>query len=197
MQSLGGNSQTGKVAKRFMTLAIFNGLLALFFSVPILVPPLCVATPPGQFGCKESMVTSWPGTWLFVAYFLFLIVGVMGALAWGLIYYYESTVLEKTEGIGFFNTLHPLLFELGVVGTTGMMAAIGFAGGNWIAHGGAIGVAAEVIRTTIIPPLSSDPNSVLYDMPPVVEAVFIALSVLAQFVGLYNIITLQKPSTSQ
>ncbi len=178
-------------------LAILNGTLALFFSLPILVPTLCVATPPGQFGCKEGMITSWPGTWLFIAYFLFLIVGVVGALAWGLIYYYESTVVGKTEGIGLLNTLHPLLFELGILGTTGMMAAIGLVGGNWIAHGGAIGVAAEVIRTMIIPPLSNDPTSVLYDMPPVVEAAFIGLSVLAQFVGLYNIITLEKPSTSQ
>jgi len=180
-----------------MTLAVLNGALVLFFSVPILVPTLCVATPPGQFGCRESMVTSWPGTWLFIAYFLFLIVGVMGALAWGLIYYYESTIVGKTEGIGLFNTLHPILFELGVLGTTGIMAAIGFVGGNWVAHGGGIAVAGEVIRTQIIPPLSSDPTSVLYDMPPVVEATFIGLSILAQFVGLYNLITLQKPTKSQ
>ena len=188
---------TGKVAKRFMTLAILNGILALFFSVPILVPPLCVATPPGSFGCTESMITSWPGTWLFVAYFTFLIVGVMGALAWGLIYYYESTVLGKTEGIGFFNTLHPILFELGILGATGMMAVIGLVGGNWIAHGGGIAVAGEVIRERIIPPLSTDPSSPLYDMPPVVEAAFIGLSVLAQFIGLYNLLTLQKPSADK
>ena len=66
-----------------------------------------------------------------------------------------------------------------------------------MAHGGGIAVAGEVIRTQIIPPLSSDVTSVLYDMPPVVEATFIGLSILAQFVGLYNLITLQKPTKTQ
>jgi hypothetical protein len=142
------------------------------------------------------MITSWPGTWLFIAYFLFLIVGVVGSLAWGVIYYYESTVVGKTEGIGLFNTLHPILFEIGVLGTTGMMAAIGLVGGNWIAHGGGIAVAGEVIRENIIPPLSTDPTSVLYDMPPVVEAAFIGLTVLAQFIGIYNVLTLGKQPTN-
>jgi hypothetical protein len=86
-----------------------------------------------------------------------------------------------------------ILFEIGVIGATAIMAAIGFVGGSQIAQGKSAIIAAEAIRTQIIPPLSSDPASVLYDVPPVVVAMFIGLSLLAQLVGLLNL-ALLKPS---
>jgi hypothetical protein len=66
------------------------------------------------------------------------------------------------------------------------MAAIGYVGGSYLAHGGNSIVASAVIQQDIIPPLSSDPASLFYDMPPVVEAAFIGLAVLGVLVGLIN-----------
>jgi hypothetical protein len=163
------------------------------FTAPILAPNLCIATPPGQFGCAQSMETSWPGTWLLVAFFTFVIVGVVGPLLWSLAYSRSATVSGRTDGNGSLFWLHLILFEVGVLAATGMMAAIGFVGGSQIAQGKSAIIAAEAIRTNIIPPLSTDPNSVLYDVPPVLVATFIGISLLAQLIGLLNL-TLLKPS---
>ena len=69
------------IARKFMLLAVFNGLLLVPFTAPILVPTLCIATPPGSFGCQASIEIVWPGTWMLVGFFVFIIVGVLGALA--------------------------------------------------------------------------------------------------------------------
>jgi hypothetical protein len=195
-QGVGENFQVEKVASKFWMIGLLNGFLAIVFTAPILVPSLCIATPPGQFGCAASMETSWPGTWLLVAYFTFLIVGVVGPFAWALAYSRKSSTEGKTESSKTLSWLHLLLFEVGVLGATGMMAAIGYAGGNVVAHGGSAIVSAEAVRTQIIPPLSSDPNSVLWDMPPVIEAIFIGLTLLSQLLGFLNLVTLKKTSAT-
>ncbi|TLX99872.1 MAG: hypothetical protein E6K90_05435 [Thaumarchaeota archaeon] len=184
------------IARKFMLLAVFNGLLLIPFTAPILVPTLCIATPPGSFGCQASIEIVWPGTWMLVGFFVFIIVGVLGALAWSLVYYHQWTVLEKHEGRKTLLWLQLILFEVGVLGATSLMATIGFVGGHVLATGGGIAVSAEAIRTLIIPPLSTDPSSPLYDMPPVAEAAFIGLSLLAQLLGFLNLLTLKKGAAS-
>jgi hypothetical protein len=174
---------------------ILNGLLVIPFTAPILVPSLCIATPPGSFGCKGSMETSWPGTWLLVAFLVFVTVGIFGALGWSLVYSRKAS-LGAAEGNSGLLWLHLILFEVGILGATGMMAAIGYVGGNVVATGGSPIASAEAVRTMIIPPLSSDPNSVLNDMPPVVEAAFIGLTLLSQLVGYVALFTLRKPKSS-
>jgi hypothetical protein len=172
-------------------LTLLNGLLIIPFTAPILIPSLCIATPPGSFGCKASMETSWPGTWLLVAFLVFVVVGIFGALAWSLVYSRKSS-MGATEGKSVLLWLHLILFEAGVLGTTALMAAVGYVGGNVVAQGGSPIVSAEAIRTMIIPPLSTDPNSVLFDMPPVLTAVFIGVSMLSQLVGYLVLFTLKK-----
>jgi hypothetical protein len=184
------------IAGRFWNLGILNGLLAVFFTAPILVPQLCIATPPGQFGCISSMEIQWPGTWLLVAFFSFVIVGIFGALAWSMAYSRKAALTGKIEGSGGLMWLHLVFFEVGVLGATAMMAAIGFVGGNILARGGGPGVSAAAIQQNIIPPLSSDPTSILWDMPPVVEAAFIGLALLAQLIGFVALFSLKKSPTS-
>jgi hypothetical protein len=132
------------------------------------------------------METSWPGTWVFFAYLFFLVIGLFGTLGWAVMYYLRATLFNKTEVNSKLSWLHLILFEIGTLGATAIQAAIGLVGGNYVAHGGSAIIAAEVIRTEIIPPLSSDPTSVFYDMPPVVEAFFIGLAVLGMLIGLLN-----------
>jgi len=175
-----------------MMLAVLNGILVIPFTIPVLIPTLCIATPSGQFGCIQSMEIVWPGTWLLVGYFFFVIVGILGALAWSWVYQQKAALEGKTQARGSLVWTQLILFEIGVLGATSLMAAIGYAGGNILAHGGGVAISAEAIRTEIIPPLSSDPTNVLWDMPPVVEAIFVGISLLAQLVGVFNLFTLKK-----
>jgi hypothetical protein len=174
---------------------LLNGLLIIPFTAPILVPSLCIATPPGSFGCKSSMETSWPGTWLLVAFIVFITVGIFGALGWSQVYSRRASS-GASDGNSGLLWLHLILFEAGVLGATALMAAVGYVGGNVVAQGGSPIVSAEAVRTMIIPPLSNDPNSIVFDMPPVLTAVFIGLALLSQLVGYVALFTLKKPKAS-
>ena len=169
-------------AKRFFALSLVNGFLAIIFTLPILVPSLCIATPPGLFGCKATMDINWPGTWVLISWLVFLATGVAGALFWTISYHFRNKFNGKTEANKTLVWLHMALYEIGVFGASGMMAAIGYVGGSALAHGYGAAIAAQDIAD-MIPALSSDPTSVLNDMAPVVEAVFIGIAVLGALVG--------------
>jgi hypothetical protein len=142
------------------------------------------------------METSWPGTWVFFAYLFFLAIGVFGTLGWGVVYYFGDRLFGKTQVNKMTSYLHLFLFELGVLGATSLQAAIGLVGGNYVAHGGSNILAAVIVAKDIIPPLSSNPSSLFYDMPPIVEALFIGIAVLGMLVGIFNYFTAKKGPTS-
>lgn len=169
-------------AKRFFSLSLLNGFLAMVFTLPILVPTLCIATPPGFFGCKATMDINWPGTWVLISWLVFLGTGVAGALFWAVSYYFRGQLNGKTEASKTLVTLHMAIYEIGVFGASGVMAAIGYVGGSALAQGFGAAIAAQKIAD-LIPALSSDPSSVLNDMAPVVEAAFIGLAVLGALIG--------------
>ncbi len=141
------------VAKKFFMATALNGFLAFIFTVPILDPSLCIATPPGLFGCKATMDINWPGTWVLVAWLVFVSVGVFGMLFWGTMYYFRGKLTGRTAVSRGLAWLHLLIFEIGVLGATGLMAAIGFVGGSALAQGYGAPIASEWIAENIIPPL--------------------------------------------
>lgn len=165
-------------------LGVINAVLLILFTIPVLVPSLCIATPPGSFGCKASMDVVWPGTWLLFAFVLFITVDVLGSFAWATMFHMGSTLSGKTETNGKIAWLSMAFFEIGTLGATALVAAIGYVGGRVVVTGGSNIVSAEAIRTQIIPPFSSDPTSPLNDMPPVVEAVLIGVALLGLILGL-------------
>jgi len=178
--------RTEDLANEFLKLSVVNGFLGLVFTLPILAPMLCIATPPGLFGCLSTMDIQWPGTWVLIAWFVWMIVAVLGSLFFGTTYYFMAKWWNKTKANNMLSTLHLVLFEIGTFGSCALMAAIGYVGGSYLAHGGNSIVASAVIQQDIIPPLSNDPTSLFFDMPPVVEAAFIGLAVLGVLVGLIN-----------
>ena len=99
----------------------------------------------------------------------------------------------KTEVSTFFSRLHILTFEVGVLGATACMAAVGYVGGGVIATGGGAAVAAEAISLDIFPPLSNNTSSIFNDMPVIIEAAFIVVALLGVFLGILNYIS-SKPS---
>ncbi len=183
---LSGTMKTTDLAKRFLALGTFNVVLSVIFSAIILDPYLCVSVSPGMFGCHDNMVTSWPGTWLFIGYFTWLIVGVLGSFGWAALFYLGDMLRGKTEINSFFSRAQILLFEVGVLGATACMAAVGYVGGGVIATGGGAAVAAEAISVDIFPPLSNSSTSVFNDMPVVIEAAFIVIALLSILLGVLN-----------
>lgn len=183
------------LANRFLGLTAFNVVLSVIFTAVVLDPFLCVSVSPGQFGCHDNMVTSWPGTWLFISYFTWLIVGVVGAFGWAGLYYLGDKLRGKTEVNTLFSRMHLLLFEVGVLGATACMAAVGYVGGGVVATGGGAAVAAQSIAVNIFPPLSNDPSSIFNDMPVVIEAAFIVVAILGVLMGILNYVN-SKPSGS-
>src|ERR1700752_2092539 len=61
-----------KLIRYFIYTTILNAFAAVAFTTPVIIPQLI-------FPLK---LTVWPGTWMFIAYFVFLIVGVLGTLGW-------------------------------------------------------------------------------------------------------------------
>jgi len=178
--------RTEDLANEFLKLSVVNGFLAFVFTLPILDPNLCIATPPGLFGCLSTMDIQWPGTWVLIAWIIWIIVGVFGTMFFGLSYYFSSKFWGKTKANNLLSSLHLIIYEVGVFGACGLMAAIGYVGGSYLSHGGNSIVASAIIQTDIIPALSSDPTSLFYDMPPVVEAAFIGVALLGVLIGLLN-----------
>jgi hypothetical protein len=187
-------TKTTDLAKRFLSLGTFNVVLSIIFSAVILDPFLCVSVSPGQFGCHDNMVTSWPGTWLFIGYFTWLIVGVLGSFGWAALFYLGDMLRGKTEINAFFSKVHVVMFEVGVLGATACMAAVGYVGGGVVATGGGAAVAAEAISLDIFPPLSNDTTSILNDMPVVIEAAFIVVALLGIFLGILNYVSAKSSS---
>ena len=173
-------------ARRFVWFAAINGVLMIVFTIPILIPSLCIATPPGLFGCKATMDINWPGTWVLVAWLIFGITGVFGNIFWGGMYYFRGKFNGKTGVSKGLTWMHFALYQVGVYGATGMMAAIGYVGGAALARGEGVAVASTEIAN-MLPALSSDPTSVLNDMPPVVEAAFIAIAILGALLGFLSL----------
>ena len=194
MNLFSGTTKTVDLAKRFLALGTFNVILSVIFSAVILDPYLCVSVSPGQFGCHDNMVTSWPGTWLFIGYFTWLIVGVLGSFGWAGLFYLGDQLRGKTEINAFFSKLHVVMFEVGVLGATACMAAVGYVGGGVIATGGGAAVAAEAISLDIFPPLTNDTTSVFNDMPVVIEAAFIVIALLGIFLGVLNYLSAKSSS---
>ena len=188
--------RTETVATRFLQLSVLNGFLALIFTLPILDPMLCIATPPGTFGCKATMDVVWPGTWILVAYIVFLGAGVGGTLFWGANYYFASRVSNKTQSNGFLGMAHILIWEVGVLLACGMMAAIGFVGGSFLVAGGTPAVASAKIAEMLPHILSTDPLSPVYDTPVVVEALGIGVAILGGLIGFLNFLLLKSEPPS-
>src|SRR5579863_4221559 len=71
-------------ARYFFYVTLLNLSVAVIVTGLVLIPPLAL----------PIKLTVWPGTWMFIAYFSFLIAGVMGSLAWALIYHLLPAMLR-------------------------------------------------------------------------------------------------------
>ena len=117
-------------------------MVATAATVPVLIPELGL----------PLKLQIWPGTWMFVAYFSFLIAGVVGSLAWSLIYYMIPRLFGRQKLSGPLSLFHLVALEVGVLGATALMGIFpGYIGGTLIHDGIGQFVVTRVIEWSVIP----------------------------------------------
>ncbi|HVB96023.1 MAG TPA: hypothetical protein VND41_05430 [Nitrososphaerales archaeon] len=151
-----------KLIRYFVYLTIFNVFAAIAFTTPVIIPELA-------FPLK---LTIWPGTWMFIAYFVFLIVGVLGTLGWAVL----LDLVRRITGIEscdkFLALTSIVLIEVPVYTQTSLMFTAGYVGGTYAF---ATQVGSSVI-TYIIGPL----------VIPIGVSIFIYL--IGTLLGLMNVV---------
>src|SRR2546426_7819471 len=96
--------QPETASRYFFFTALFNIVIAAGVTAPVLLPQLGL----------PLVLQVWPGTWMFVAYFSFLIVGVLGMFVWSTAYYMVPRLFGKDRLNKLLTWAHLLLFEVGV-----------------------------------------------------------------------------------
>ncbi len=163
-----------RLVRYFIYMTILNAFAAVAFTTPVIIPQLA-------FPLK---LTVWPGTWMFISYFVFLIVGVLGTLGWAAL----LDLVRRSTGAAscdkFLAIASMVLIELAVYVQTSFMFAAGYVGGSY-AFSTQFG--ASVI-TYIIGPL----------VIPIGVSIFVYL--IGTLLGLMNILLIfgqgRRPSLS-
>jgi hypothetical protein len=151
-----------KLVRYFVYMTIFNLFAAIAFTTPVIIPQLA-------FPLK---LTVWPGTWMFIAYFVFLIVGVLGTLGWAVL----LDLIRRISGVEscdkFLAITSIVLIEVPIYAQTSLMFTVGYIGGTYAF---ATQVGSSVI-TYIIGPL----------VIPIGVSIFIYL--VGTLLGLMNVV---------
>jgi len=149
------------LTRYFLVATIVAFVAAVAFTVPVIVPEF---TFPLE-------LTIWPGTWMFEAYFAFLIVGVLGNLGWAAAIDLMRRNTQKEYSSRYLALTHIALSNIGVYGATGFMFAVGYLGGA----GALVGYGKAAITQSIIG----------WMVVPI--GVFIYLYILASLFGAVNL----------
>jgi hypothetical protein len=125
-----------RLVRTYIMIAVVNLAAAVAFTIPVIVPEFTF----------PLILTIWPGTWMFFAYFAFLIAGVIAPLGWALLwdlskkYYHRVTVSKYLAMASIYLTL------VGVYGQSSLMFALGYTGG----YAALVGIGKSIITRGII-----------------------------------------------
>jgi hypothetical protein len=108
-----------KFSRYFIYVAIINLIAAVAITIPVLVPEFTF----------PLLLTEWPGTWMFIAYFLFLIVAVLGSVAWAALLDLIRKHFARENVNRYMAEAQLSLTTLGIYGQTSLMYALGYQGG--------------------------------------------------------------------
>ncbi|MBM3897441.1 MAG: hypothetical protein FJ358_02805 [Thaumarchaeota archaeon] len=132
--------ETTKVARRFVYGGLFNILVASIFAIPLAIANDASVIEPLDQTIMYVLQTlpvmpfpvaaaDFPGTWLFLSYMLFLIVGCFGFFGWAAVYYMQSALLGKTHTSRVLAALHFIFGIVGIYVTVIFFFTAGFFGG--------------------------------------------------------------------
>jgi len=153
--------RASKAARYMAGLALANAVAAGCLVAPVIVPSFRL----------PILLTQWPGIYMILAYFSFLVVGVLGMAVWStmLMQLPDTFGKEGVGGIGF--AAQVLMTEVGVYALAISMFLGGYVG-SWLAYTGAgpVAVGAQM-EFSVIP-----------------SAVSIYLVVAGTIVGVVNVL---------
>jgi len=115
---------TGKWAVRFVWASVVQGAIAVAWTVFLISPWTIPAAP-------RVIAAGGAGTWLFVGYSLYLMVGVLAVAVTAVFYMYIERILGKVyRGIArYLAWSHLILMNVGALGATSLMMVAGYLGG--------------------------------------------------------------------
>ena len=137
-------------------MAVIQGLLAVVATV-LVVEPLSNFNINWYYGPSRVIAGGGGGTWLFVGYISYLVVGVVATAVTAIFYFYIEGVRGKVYK-GFSNLLawgHLLLMNVGVAASMFLMMYGGYLAGYAAAPaaGGGLGYDTGQIHVQILSPL--------------------------------------------
>jgi hypothetical protein len=150
-------------SRYFGHIALVNALAAAVFAAPILVPSLEL----------PILLTEWPGIYIVIAYVFFVIFGVLGMLAWSIVYRFTPAFFSRQLFDRRSVLLQLLLSEVGIYTVSTVLFAAGYVGASLVHEGkvGSVFVGASMEFS---------------DIPAAVSIFMIIVSV---FLGAINILT--------
>ncbi|MDA4117974.1 MAG: hypothetical protein OK455_06485 [Thaumarchaeota archaeon] len=152
-----------QVSRYFFKAGLINIVTAAVATLPVLVP---------QLGLPLKLEV-WPGTWMFIAYFVFLITGVVGSFIWCFIYYMLPKLYGKDTVSDFLALAQLVSFEIAIYGiATFMGIEAGYYGGTLYHNGFGQVVITQIISWVVIP-----------------VGTLIVIALLSTITGIVNLIT--------
>jgi len=161
-------------SRYFGRIALVNGLGAAVFVVPMLVPPLQL----------PILLTEWPGIYIVVAYAFFVIFGVLGMLAWSVMYRFAPAFFPRRELFDRRSVLLQLILsEVAIYAVSTVLFLAGYIG------------ASEVRNVTFGNPVLNPLVGSSMEFSDIPAAVSIFLIVVSVFLGALTILTAKaRPS---
>jgi hypothetical protein len=153
---------TDRFAKLFIYATLFNLIVAVAITLPVLVPEFTF----------PLILTVWPGTWALVAYLDFLILGVLGSLGWGVLFHFTQVKFGKEQLNRYLSEAQFTLTYVSLYGQTTLMFALGYSGGNAILQGFGRGVVTQGLIGWMVVPIG----------------VFTYLYILGTILGIANVL---------
>ncbi len=133
---------TLEASRYFLVNTLVNIGVGVVVTAPILTARLAL----------PLKLTEWPGTWMFIAYAVFIGFGVLGTLAWSAIYYLSGTVLRVGGLRRKAVIIHLVLHNLAAYGIGLLMGySVGYVGGSARLEGYGIAVITALISWAVIP----------------------------------------------
>ncbi len=137
-----GQVPAERAAAYFFKAGLLNIVTAVAVTIPVMVP---------QLGLPLKLEV-WPGTWMFIAYFVFLIVGVVGCFVWSFVYYMLPRIYGRNSVSDFMALAQVVTFEVAVYGIATFMGIdAGYYGGTLYHNGYGPVIITQIIAWAVIP----------------------------------------------
>jgi hypothetical protein len=156
------------LSKYFIYATIFNLTFVVAITIPVIVPEFTF----------PIILTVWPGTWMFIAYFAFILVGVVGSLGWAVLLNFIEDRFHKHSVNRYLSEAHFALTYVGIFGVTSLMFRLGDLGGTAILSETGKGVVTQGLIGWMVVPIG----------------IFLYLLLIGTVIGIANVIlTISRP----